>query len=112
MGMKDWKERVTSNRKLATINASAGSRPAMPFGRWPGSEQAPLALASQKFRLQAPALRYRRASAHSYPCTLPAAPQKQAKCDGPQGRCKSSAAGLGKTGKTGSWQLDVAQGHP
>lgn len=58
--MKDWKERVTSNRKLAAINASAGSRPATPFGRGPGGEQTPSALASQKFLLQAPAHRYRR----------------------------------------------------
>lgn len=46
--MKDWKERVTSNRKLVTINASAGSCPAMPFGHRPAGERAPAALASQK----------------------------------------------------------------
>lgn len=71
--MKDWKERVTSNRKLADINASAGSRPAMPFGRWPGGEQAPSALASQKFLLQAPAHRY-----SPPPSSRPAAPPSKA----------------------------------
>lgn len=56
--MKDWKERVTSNRKLAAINASAGSHPAMPFGRRPGGERAPVASASQKTQPQALARRY------------------------------------------------------
>lgn len=79
MGMKDWKERVTSNRKLATINASVGSRPAMPFGRWPGGEQAPLVLASQKFRLQAPALRYRRALCSQLPLHPASGPPKTGK---------------------------------
>lgn len=51
-------------------------------------------------------------SAHGHPRSLPAAPQKQAGCDKPPGWCKSSAGELGKASKTGSWHLDVAQGHP
>ncbi|PKU38179.1 prostate androgen-regulated mucin-like protein 1 [Limosa lapponica baueri] len=52
--MKEWKERVTSNRRLAAINASAGSHPAMPFGHWPGglvndSTALPLAPTSPPF---------------------------------------------------------------
>lgn len=77
--MKDWKERVTSNRKLAAINASAGSRPATPFGRGPGGEQAPSALASQKFLLQAPAHRYRRPLGSRPPRLLASSPPRTGK---------------------------------
>lgn len=57
--MKDWKERVTSNHKLAAINASTGSHPAMPFGHRPGGERAPVAPARQKTQPQALACQYR-----------------------------------------------------
>lgn len=71
--MKDWKERVTSNRKLAAINASAGSHPAMPFGHRPGGEQAPVGPASQK---KIPSLKIQHAgtagaSAQGHPSSQP-----------------------------------------
>lgn len=125
--MKDWKERVTSNRKLAAINVSAGSHPAMPFGHWPGGEQAAVALASQKTQLHAPAHQCHRPLGSRPPWLLVgggwrAQPQPPKSRQGGLNHQKNIAnlrrgewarlGRLGKAGETGGWHVVVAQSHP
>ena len=96
--MKDWKERVTSNRKLAAINASAGSHPAMPFGCRPGGERALVAPASPKNPAASSGMPVPPAS------QLPAGsrgraqpPKKQAGCAKPQEKHCEAPVGTART---------------